>query len=427
MKFEKISSNRVKFTFEVTPHEFEHGLDHAFEHAVKDVEIKGFRKGHVPRNIFEQKFGVESLFEDALNHVISHKYQEIFTVDSIVIVGEPKLDLDPTAVKRNETFELSIIAAIKPEVELGEYKGLEVPKKDVTVSDEDINKEIETLLNQNASLEPKESNVLENGDTAIFDFEGFQDGVAFDGGKAENYEMVIGSNQFIPGFEEQMVGMTIGEEKDINVTFPEQYQSESLAGKPALFKVKLHELKVQKGETLSDEFVKGLNRDGVETVEQLKEDIKKSLTSQKEVSEKDRITGSAVKFACDNAKVEIPEEMIQAEVAQLRQNVENQAKQYQIDFEMFVQLNGLTMEQFNTEMEKQANDRVLTSLVIEAVAIKENLSATEEEINAKYQEIADMYKMPVDAVKKQLTDDVITNEVSFGKAVDFLTANVKEV
>ncbi|CCV65939.1 Trigger factor (TF) [Paracholeplasma brassicae] len=427
MKFEKISSNRVKFTFEVTPHEFEHGLDHAFEHAVKDVEIKGFRKGHVPRNIFEQKFGVESLFEDALNHVISHKYQEIFTVDSIVIVGEPKLDLDPTAVKRNETFELSIIAAIKPEVELGEYKGLEVPKKDVTVSDEDINKEIETLLNQNASLEPKESNVLENGDTAIFDFEGFQDGVAFDGGKAENYEMVIGSNQFIPGFEEQMVGMTIGEEKDINVTFPEQYQSESLAGKPAVFKVKLHELKVQKGETLSDEFVKGLNRDGVETVEQLKEDIKKSLTSQKEVSEKDRITGSAVKFACDNAKVEIPEEMIQAEVAQLRQNVENQAKQYQIDFEMFVQLNGLTMEQFNTEMEKQANDRVLTSLVIEAVAIKENLSATEEEINAKYQEIADMYKMPVDAVKKQLTDDVITNEVSFGKAVDFLTANVKEV
>ncbi|MDY3196172.1 MAG: trigger factor [Paracholeplasma sp.] len=427
MKFEKISSNRVKFTFEVTPHEFEHGLDHAFEHAVKDVEIKGFRKGHVPRNIFEQKFGVESLFEDALNHVISHKYQEIFTVDSIVIVGEPKLDLDPTAVKRNETFELSIIAAIKPEVELGEYKGLEVPKKDVTVSDEDINKEIETLLNQNASLEPKESNVLENGDTAIFDFEGFQDGVAFDGGKAENYEMVIGSNQFIPGFEEQMVGMTIGEEKDISVTFPEQYQSESLAGKPAVFKVKLHELKVQKGETLSDEFVKGLNRDGVETVEQLKEDIKKSLTSQKEVSEKDRITGSAVKFACDNAKVEIPEEMIQAEVAQLRQNVENQAKQYQIDFEMFVQLNGLTMEQFNTEMEKQANDRVLTSLVIEAVAIKENLSATEEEINAKYQEIADMYKMPVDAVKKQLTDDVITNEVSFGKAVDFLTANVKEV
>jgi trigger factor len=427
MKFEKISSNRVKFTFEVTPHEFEHGLDHAFEHAVKDVEIKGFRKGHVPRNIFEQKFGVESLFEDALNHVISHKYQEIFTVDSIVIVGEPKLDLDPKAVKRNETFELSIIAAIKPEVELGEYKGLEVPKKDVTVSDEDINKEIETLLNQNASLEPKESNVLENGDTAIFDFEGFQDGVAFDGGKAENYEMVIGSNQFIPGFEEQMVGMTIGEEKDINVTFPEQYQSESLAGKPAVFKVKLHELKVQKGETLSDEFVKGLNRDGVETVEQLKEDIKKSLTSQKEVSEKDRITGSAVKFACDNAKVEIPEEMIQAEVAQLRQNVENQAKQYQIDFEMFVQLNGLTMEQFNTEMEKQANDRVLTSLVIEAVAIKENLSATEEEINAKYQEIADMYKMPVDAVKKQLTDDVITNEVSFGKAVDFLTANVKEV
>lgn len=427
MKFEKISSNRVKFTFEVTPHEFEHGLDHAFEHAVQNVEIKGFRKGHVPRNIFEQKFGVESLFEDALNHVISHKYQEIFTVDSVVIVGEPKLDLDPTAVKRNETFELSIIAAIKPEVELGDYTGVEVLKKDTTVTDEEVTKEIQQLLNQNAALEPKESNVLENGDTAIFDFEGFQDGVAFDGGKAENYEMVIGSGQFIPGFEEQMVGMTIGEEKDIHVTFPEQYQSESLAGKPAVFKVKLHELKVQKGETLSDDFVKGLNREGIETVDQLKEDIKKSLSAQKEVSERDRITGTAVKFACDNAKVEIPEEMIEAEVKQLRQNVENQAKQYQIDFEMFVQLNGLTMDQFNTEMEKQAKERVLTSLVIEAVAKKENLTATEDEINQKYQEIADMYKMPVDAVKKQLTDDIIENEVSFGKAVDFLTANVKEV
>ena len=427
MKFEKISSNRVKFTFEVTPHEFEHGLDHAFEHAVQNVEIKGFRKGHVPRNIFEQKFGVESLFEDALNHVISHKYQEIFTVDSVVIVGEPKLDLDPTAVKRNETFELSIIAAIKPEVELGDYTGVEVLKKDTTVTDEEVTKEIQQLLNQNAALEPKESNVLENGDTAIFDFEGFQDGVAFDGGKAENYEMVIGSGQFIPGFEEQMVGMTIGEEKDIHVTFPEQYQSESLAGKPAVFKVKLHELKVQKGETLSDDFVKGLNREGIETVDQLKEDIKKSLSAQKGVSERDRITGTAVKFACDNAKVEIPEEMIEAEVKQLRQNVENQAKQYQIDFEMFVQLNGLTMDQFNTEMEKQAKERVLTSLVIEAVAKKENLTATEDEINQKYQEIADMYKMPVDAVKKQLTDDIIENEVSFGKAVDFLTANVKEV
>lgn len=427
MKFEKISSNRVKFTFEVTPHEFEHGLDHAFEQAVKEVEIKGFRKGHVPRNIFEQKFGVETLFEDALNHVISHKYQEIFTEESVIIVGEPKLDLDPAAVKRGESFEISFNAAIKPEVTLGAYTGVEVPKMNLEVTEEAVNKEIEQLLNQSAALEPKESSVLESGDTAIFDFDGYSDGVAFDGGKAENYELVIGSGQFIPGFEEQMIGMTIGEDKDINVTFPENYQAENLAGKPAVFKVKLHELKVQKGETLSDDFVKGLNKEGIETVEQLKEDTKKSLLAKKEVSEKDRVTGSAVKFACDNATVDIPEEMLEAEVKQLKTNVENQAKQYQIDFEMFVQLNGLTMEQFNSEMAKQANDRVLTSLVIEAVAKKENLIAEEAEMAAKYQEIADMYKMPVDAVKQQLTDDVITNEIAFTKAVDFLTANVKLV
>lgn len=427
MKFEKLSTNRAKFTFEVTPHEFEHGLDHAFEHAVQNVEVKGFRKGKVPRNIFETKFGVESLYEDALNHVISHLYQQIFDEKSVVVVGEPQIDLDIKSVKRGEPFSVSIIVPVKPEVVLGDYKGVEVAKKNLVASEAEVEAEIKKLLAQNSSLEAKTSDVLENGDTAIFDFEGFVDNVPFDGGKAENYELVIGSGQFIPGFEDGMVGLRIGESRDVNVQFPEQYQAEHLAGKKAVFKVKLHEIKVAKLEVLNDEFVVGLKREGVETVDALRADIKANLEKQKESSEADRITGSAVKFACDNATVDIPDEMIDQEVKQLRKNVENQAKQYNIDFEMFVQLNGLTMDQFNAEMNKQAKDRVLTSLVIEAVAQKENIVASEAEVDAKYDEIAKMYKLSVADVKKQLEPEVVSNEVTFNKAIDLLTASVKEV
>jgi trigger factor len=427
MKFEKLSTNRAKFTFEVTPHEFEHGLDHAFDHAVQNVEVKGFRKGKVPRNIFETKFGVESLYEDALNHVISHLYQQIFDEKSVVVVGEPQIDLDIKSVKRGEPFSVSIIVPVKPEVVLGDYKGVEVAKKNLVASEDEIESEIKKLLSQNSSLEAKATDVLENGDTAIFDFEGFVDNVPFDGGKAENYELVIGSGQFIPGFEDGMLGLHIGESRDVTVQFPEQYQAEHLAGKPAVFKVKLHEIKVAKLEVLNDEFVVGLKREGVETVDALRADIKANLEKQKESSEADRITGSAVKFACDNATVDIPQEMIDQEVNQLRKNVENQAKQYNIEFEMFVQLNGLTMDQFNAEMSKQAKDRVLTSLVIEAVAQKENIVATEAEIDAKYDEIAKMYKLSVADVKKQLEPEVVSNEVTFNKAIDLLTASVKEV
>lgn len=427
MKFEKISTNRAKFTFEVTSHEFEHGLDHAFEAAVKDVEIKGFRKGKAPRNIFEQKFGVESLYEEALNHVIGHLYQHIFEEKSIVVVGEPQIDLDFKSIERGKPFEIAILVPIKPEVTLGDYKGVEVKAKDAKATDADVDTEIKGLLNQNASLEAKATDVLENGDTAIFDFEGFVDGVPFDGGKAENYELVIGSNQFIPGFEDGMLGLKIGESRDVNVVFPEGYQAADLANKPAVFKVTLHELKVTKGEELNDEFVLNLKRDGVSTVEELKADIKKELEAKKEISETDRIVGTAVKFACDNATVDIPQEMIDSEMKQLKQNVENQAKQYKIDFEMFVQLNGLTMEQFNSEMEKQARDRVLTSLVIEAVALKENLKATEAEITSKYEEIAEMYKITVEQVKEQLDPAAIENEVSFNKAIDLLSSSVKSV
>ena len=254
MKVEKVSNNRVRYTFEVTPHEFEHGLDHAFNHVQKDVEIKGFRKGHVPRNVYESKFGVESLYEDALNHVLHHKYHEAQNHPDYEIVGQPQVDVDFANIKRGESFEVALVAPVKPEVTLGAYKGIEVKDIKTDVSESEVNAEIKALLQQNGQLEPKEGK-LEFGDTAIFDFEGFLDNEPFEGGKAENYSLEIGSNQFIPGFEEQMVGMAPGEEKDLNVTFPEKYQAPNLAGKAVVFKVKLHEVKVKTEQELNDAFV----------------------------------------------------------------------------------------------------------------------------------------------------------------------------
>lgn len=427
MKFEKIGTNYAKFTFEVAPHDFNHGLDHAFQHVQPKIEVDGFRKGKVPRNIYEAKFGVESLYEDALNHVIGHLYDEVFTEKSVTIVGDPKIDVDVAKISRTENFEISLTFPIKPEVVLGEYVGVEVEKRNLDVTDEDVNQEIDNLLSKGAQLQPKEEGSLENGDTAIIDFEGFVDEVAFEGGKGENYSLKIGSNQFIPGFEEQLVGMVPGQERDINVTFPEEYHAEDLKGKAAVFKVLLHEIKVEAKEELTDEFVASLKREGVNTVEELKADIKAKLAQNKESSEKNRIVGSAVKFAVDNAQVDIPMEMIDAEKKNMRQSIEQQAKQYGIELEMYVQFSGLTLEQFEADLGRQAQERVLTSLVIDAISQKEAFEVTDEELETKYTEIAQMYGMDVKAVKEQLTDDVIVNEVRFGKTIDYLEANVKEV
>lgn len=427
MKFEKLGTNYAKFTFSVTPDEFNHGLDHAFDHVKENVEVKGFRKGHVPRNIYESKFGVESLYEDALNHVINHLYEEVFNEKSVVIIGEPKVDVDVAKISRDAAFDLSLTFPIKPEVTLGAYVGLEVEKKNLEITDEEVNKVIDELLSRNKTLIPKSSDVLEDGDVSIIDFKGFLGEEAFEGGTAENYELKIGSNSFIPGFESQMVGMKTGEERDINVTFPEDYHAENLKGQAVTFKVTLHEIKVEEKEELTDEFVKTLEREGIETVEDLLNDTKKNLKEEKEAKEKNRIIGAAVKYAVDNANVDIPVEMIQSEAKNMKAQVESQAKQYNIELEMYVQFSGLTMEQFEADLNRQAQERVLTSLVIEAIAEKEQFPVSEEEINAKYEEIASMYQLEVDQVKEQLSEDVIINEVRFNKTIDFLEASVKEV
>lgn len=419
MIVEKVSTNRVKYTFDVTPHEFEHGLDHAFEHVQKDVEVKGFRKGHVPRNIYESKFGVESLFEDALNHVLHHKMHEAQNHPDYEIVGQPKVEVDFNQIKRGEIFQVALVAPVKPEVTLGQYKGIEVKAIKTDVTESEVNAEIKNLLTQGSELQPKEGS-LNFGDTAIFDFEGLLEGVPFDGGKAENYSLEIGSNQFIPGFEEQMVGMNPGEERSLNVTFPEKYQAENLAGKAVVFNVKLHEVKSKVEAELNDEFVKNLNKEGVTTVEELKVSTRKTLEDQKKSEAENTITEQVINAVLAQATMDIPQEMVDEEIAQARENVVNQAKQYGLELDMFLSLSGVNKEQFEKQLQEESLKRVKTTLVVEAVAKKEGLTANPEEIVSKYEELSKRYNMPVEDIKKYIPENALQNDVVLNKAYQLI-------
>ncbi len=415
MKVEKLANNRVRYTFEVSVHEFEHGLDHAFEHVQKDVELKGFRKGHVPRTMYETKFGVESLYEEALNHVLHHKYHEAQNHPDYEIVGQPEIEVDIANIKRGEVFEVSFNAPVKPEVTLGQYKGIEVKDIKTEVSDAEVVAEIKALLSQNGSLEPKEGPV-ELGDTAIFDFDGYLDGVPFEGGKSENYQLEIGSNQFIPGFEEQMVGMAVGENKELHVTFTAEYQAENLAGKPVVFKVLLHEVKTKVTTELNDEWVLSLSKENVSTVEELNIATRKELEDKKQKEAENVITEQVITKVLDGATVDIPKEMIDEEVKQYKESVQQQAKQYGLEFDMFLSLSGATPEQFEAQALSDSTRRVTTTLVLEAVAKAENLTATKEELASKYEELATRYNMPVEDIKKYLPADILSNDVAINKA-----------
>jgi len=419
-KVDKISGSKVRVEVEVSAHHFEHGLDHAFEAVKDDVEVKGFRKGKVTRAIFEQKFGVESLYEEAINHVLQETYVNAITEHNLEVVAQPKIDLDITKVVRGKDFTYVAEVAVKPEITLGDYKGLTFKKQSNEVTEAEIDVEIEKLREQNAELVLKEEGTLEKGDTAIFDFEGFVDDVPFEGGKAENYELKIGSGQFIPGFEDQMVGMAIDEERKINVQFPENYQAENLQGKDAVFNVKLHEMKVRELPELTDEFVKELDKEGIETVEQLRADAKTKLEEALVVKNKNEKVDFAVTEATNNATFELPQEMIEEEKNRLVDNVAQQAKQYNLELDQYLQFSGITREEFEKNLLKDAERSLSFNLVVEAIGKVEEIKATEEEREAKYAEVAAQYNMGIEQVKAALNDYAVDSEVIYRKTIEFL-------
>jgi len=427
MKFTIEKENTAKFNFSVKPADFESALSFAYEAIKEKVEIKGFRKGHVPQKQYEKKYGEQSLYSDALNHIVGQLFDQALSVKELSIVSQPReIDVDVASISREKAFDITFIVDLKPTVTLGQYKEIVVSKQDTVVTDADVDVHLQVMLNKNKTLEPKTQGSLVVGDTAVFDFKGSVDGNYFEGGTAQNHSLEIGSGQFIPGFEEQMIGLKIGESKDVLVKFPEEYHAEDLAGKDAKFEVQLHEIKQPISPKLDDEWVKSLNIKDVSTVAQLKVYEKNQLTTQKEANAKREKTNEAIQKCVENAQVTIPQSMIDREVENYVQSVTQQAKQYQLELDVFLQLSGMSKEAFDAQALEQASKFVKQSLVIEEIAKAEKLKASKKELDARYQELANHYNMPVEEIKKYVNDELVTNDVTFAKAVELVTDSAVE-
>ncbi|QWC00634.1 trigger factor [Mycoplasmatota bacterium] len=426
LKIEKVKGSKVQFDVNVSSEKFEEGLDHAFKIENEKVEIKGFRKGKAPRKVFENKYGIESLYNEAIQYVLQDTYYNAVVDNNIDVVAQPKIDLDPNAITRGEDFTYGVTVAIRPEVELGDYKGLKVSLVPAKASDSEVEAEINRKLEENAEMVLKEEGTLEKGNTAVFDFSGSVDGEKFEGGTAENYELEIGSGQFIPGFEDQMIGMKAEEEKDVKVTFPEDYQQESLAGKEAVFAVKLHEIKERQVPEFNEDFVKDLDIENVETMDDYKEHIRKELEAAKETQNQNHVKQTVIEKAVENANFDIPEEMIEEETNRMLQQQESQIKQYGLDFNTYLQYMGKTVEQFKDELKGQAEKNIGQQLVIVQIGKAEDFEVKEEDINAKYDELLEQYKsqnVSMEQIKQAVPQSAIESEILFGKTIDFLVEN----
>ena len=422
-KWEKLEGNVGVLTIEVDAKEVNNSLDAAFKKVVKTINVPGFRKGKMPRPLFEQRFGVESLYQDALDIILPKAYGEAIDETGIFPVAHPEIDIEKFEKGQKLIFTAKV--TVKPEVKLGEYKGLTVEKMDATVTDEDVENELTSLQERQAELVVKEEGTVANGDTAVIDFEGFVDGEAFEGGKGENYSLAIGSGTFIPGFEEQLVGLKAGEQKDVEVSFPEEYHAAELAGKPATFKVTIHEIKVKELPALDDEFAKDANEE-VATLDELKAKIRENLEVSKKQEAEHKVRDEVVEKASANAEIDIPEAMIETELDRMVREFEQRLSYQGMNLELYYQFTGTDEEKLKGQMKEDAAKRVTTNLVLEAIIKAENIEATDEEVNAEIEKMAEMYNMPVDAVKQALGNvEGVKEDLQVRKAVDFLVDNSK--
>ncbi|MCH6267754.1 trigger factor [Neobacillus citreus] len=425
-KWEKLEGNRGVLTIEVSADKVNEGLDAAFKKVVKQINVPGFRKGKMPRGMFEKRFGVEALYQDALDFIFPDAYMTAIDETGIEPIAQPEnVDFDLEQMGKDKDFTFKATVQVKPEVTLGEYKGLEVEELDATVSEEDVQKELEALQNRHAELVVKEEGTAVLGDTVVIDFEGFVDGEAFEGGKGENYSLELGSGSFIPGFEEQLVGVAAGESKDVEVTFPEEYHAAELAGKPAVFKTTVHEIKGKELPALDDEFAKDVD-DEVETLDALKEKIKTRLEDSKKHEAEHNLQDTLVEKAAENAQVELPEVMIDNEVNRLLQDFEQRLQMQGMNLQLYYQFSGQDEEALRQQMKADAEKNVRVRLTLEAIAKAENLEVSEEDVNAELEKMAGMYNMPVDNIKKALGGtEGIKEELKYKKAIDFLVENKK--
>lgn len=426
VNWEKQEGNKGVLTFEVSSEQFDKALDQAFQKVVKTIEIPGFRKGKVPRKIFEHRFGVESLYQDAVDIVLPDAYMKSVEEAGIEPIDQPEIDIEQ--IEKGKPLVFTAEVEVKPEVTLGDYKGLEVEEQDTTVTDEDVEHELEHQREHHAELVVKEDGEVVEGDTVVIDFEGFTDGEAFEGGKGENHSLEIGSGQFIPGFEEQLVGKKSGEETEVELTFPEDYHAEELAGKEAIFKVKIHEIKEKELPELDDEFAKDIDEE-VETLDELKEKKKEQLEAQRKQDAENQKRESLIEQASENAQVDIPEVMVENELDQMVTEFEQRLQMQGMTLEMYSQFSGQDKEALKDQMREDAGKRVKTNLTLEAISEAENLEVTEEDINKELENMSSMYGVEIEQLKQMLggNTDMLEQDLKVKKAIDFLADQSKTV
>ncbi|ALS26962.1 trigger factor [Paenibacillus cisolokensis] len=424
--WEKIDKNVVAIDVEVDAEKVAEALDKAFKKVVAKVNVPGFRKGKVPRAIFEARFGVESLYQDAIDIILPDAYADAVKETGVQPVDRPEIDVEQFG--KGQAFKFKAKVTVKPEVKLGEYKGLEVPAGNTEVTEEEINAELERLQQRHAELVVVEEDAAQNGDITIIDFEGFVDGEPFEGGKGERYNLELGSGSFIPGFEEQIVGMRTGDYKDVEVTFPENYHAENLAGKPAVFKVKLHEIKRKNLPALDDEFAKDVSE--FETLEEFKQDLAAKLKERKEKENEQARETAVVEKAAEAAEIDIPEVMIENETDYMIRDFENRLRMQGMNLELYYQFSGQDEAQLREQMKGDAEKRVRNTLVLEQIAKVENIEVTDEDVQAELEKLAEQYKRPVDELKELFerngTLDNLKEDLSIRKTVRFLLENSKQ-
>lgn len=420
-KWEKLEGNEGVLTFQVEAAKFNEAVDQAFKKVVKQVSIPGFRKGKVPRVIFNKNFGEESLYQDALDIVLPDAYAKAVEETGIEPVDTPEIDIEQLEKGKEVIFTAKV--TVKPEVKLGDYTGLEVEEKETTVTEEDVEAELKALQQRFAELVVKEDGEVEDGDTAMIDFEGFLNDEPFEGGKGENYALVIGSGSFIPGFEEQLIGAKKGEEKEIQVTFPEEYHAEDLAGKEVTFKVKINEIKEQQLPELDDEFAKDANED-VETLQELKETIKKDLKERKETDALNAKRDAVIEQAVNNSEIDLPEAMIETEVDRMLPEFEQRLQMQGMNLELYYQLTASNEDALKEQMKEEAEMRVRTRLTLEAIAEAEKVEASDEELNEELTKIAEMYQTDAENVRNIYESqgylESLRDDLKARKAIDLL-------
>ncbi|HGL6768247.1 TPA: trigger factor [Staphylococcus aureus] len=423
--WEKKEGNEGLLTVTVPAEKVNKALDQAFKKVVKQINVPGFRKGKVPRPIFEQRFGVEALYQDAIDILLPDAYGEAIDETDIKPVAQPEVSV--TQIEKGKDFIFEATVTVEPEVKLGDYKGLEIEKQETELSDDELQEAIDHSLGHLAEMVVKEDGVVENGDTVNIDFSGSVDGEEFEGGQAEGYDLEIGSGSFIPGFEEQLEGMKVDEEKDVVVTFPEEYHAEELAGKEATFKTKVNEIKFKEVPELTDEIANELDAEA-NTVDEYKENLRKRLAKQKATDAENVEKEEAITKATDNTTIDIPEAMVNTELDRMVSEFAQRIQQQGLDLQTYFQISGQDETQLREQMKDDAEQRVKTNLTLTAIAEAEKIEATDEDIDKELEKMSKQFNISVEDIKNTLGNtDIIKNDVRIQKVIDLLRDNAKFV